>query len=186
MVVDLRHGREIVLDEGPLIPALLATSAVPAVFPPVEHHGMTLADGGVIDSLATHVAFERGAEIVIAVDIYPALEEELWTHPAEAIMGVKLPSLWNSRIIKIPSMLESIWRSSRVMAWHLHRARLATDAPHVLLRPAVERFGSMDFKDIKGPLAAGVAEAERCLPQIKALLADSPAVGDTAEGASAL
>jgi NTE family protein len=178
MAVDLRAGREVCLEQGPLIPALLATSAMPAIFPPVEHQDMILADGGVIDSLATHTAFERGAERVIAVDIYPALEhDELWSHPAAAIMGLRLPfSRANRPANRTPSMLESIWRSTRVMTWHLHQERLAASAPDVLLRPEVGHYGSMDFKDISGPLEAGRAEAERHLPQIRALLR-----GDEAE-----
>ena len=76
MAVDMRHGVEVALDEGPLLPAALATSAVPAIFPPVEIEGRQLSDGGVIDSLATHVAFERGADKVIAVDIEPPRDSE--------------------------------------------------------------------------------------------------------------
>jgi NTE family protein len=174
MAVDMLHGREVALNEGPLIPALLATSAVPAVFPPVEIDGMQLADGGVIDSLSTHIAFKQGADKVIAVDVYPRLEtDNPWTDPISAIMGFQLPfgMLGNSALqARVPSMLASIWRSIRVMAWHVHEERLATHTPDVLLHPEVEDYGSLDFRDVKGPLAAGVAEAERYLPEIRALL----------------
>src|SRR5687768_10249859 len=74
MTVDMISGEEVAISEGHLIPAILATSAVPAVFPPVHHDGKMLADGGVIDSLATHMAYTLGAERVIAVDVYPPLE----------------------------------------------------------------------------------------------------------------
>ncbi len=173
MTVDMVNGREVPITEGLLIPALLATSAVPAVFPPVEIDGMQLLDGGVIDSLATHIAFEHGAERVIAVDVYPPLEVETpWIDPMSAIMGFQLPfGLVGSAGLqtRTPSMLASIWRATRVMAWHLHEERLNHHAPHVLLRPAVNDYGSLDFRDVQGPMTAGIEETERHLGEIRAL-----------------
>ncbi len=170
--VDMVHGREVKLDEGPLIPALLASSAMPAVFPPVEHQEMHLADGGVIDSLATHVAFRRGADKVIAVDIQPPLnEEKIWGDPLYDIIGFGMPfGLFTSGTGGSPSMLASIWRSSRIMTWHVHQSRLDAHPPDVLLTPQVSTYGSLDFKDIEGPRHAGIEEAERHLDALRALI----------------
>jgi len=173
MAVDMLHGEEIALKSGYLMPALLASCAVPGVFPPVEIDNMQLLDGGVIDSLATHIAHQQGADKIIAVDVYPELEKDNpWIDPLSAIVGIALPikSLgfpndWE----RIPSSISAIWRASRVMTWHLHQRRLNDNPADILLRPNVDSYGSMDFKDIKGPLEAGIAEAERYLPQIKAL-----------------
>ncbi|MEM7348160.1 MAG: patatin-like phospholipase family protein [Chloroflexota bacterium] len=175
MAVDMLHGCEVPLNEGPLLPIVLASSAVPGAFPPVKYQDMELADGGVIDSLATHVAFEQGAEKVIAVDVYPPLEKQNpWTDPVSAIMGLQLPpsvfSTSGTGNDRIPTAAASMWRSVRVMTWHLHQERLATHPPDVLLCPDVGRYGSLDFKDVTGPFDAGIIEAERHLPQLKALL----------------
>ncbi|MFQ5595072.1 MAG: patatin-like phospholipase family protein, partial [Anaerolineae bacterium] len=158
MAVDMMHGREVALNEGPLMPALLATSAVPAIFPPVDLNGMQLADGGVIDSLATHVAFEQGADRVIAVDVYPPLEkDDPWVDPISAIMGFQLPFSFSvgSNPAKPPNLFASMWRAARVMAWYIHEERLSADSPDVLLRPDVADYGSLDFRDLSGPLQAG-------------------------------
>lgn len=173
MAVDMLHGHEIPICEGQLMPALLATSAVPGVFPPVEINGMQLADGGVIDSLATHVAYQLGAEKIIAVDVYPELEKDNpWIDPISAVVGVALPfktfglpQEWE----RIPSTMAAIWRATRVMTWHLHQKRLADHPAHLLLRPPVDRYGSMDFKDVRGPLQAGRDIAEERLDDIRAL-----------------
>lgn len=173
MAVDMLRGHEISLDSGPLIAALMATSAIPAVFPPVEHLGMQLADGGVIDSLATHAAFEHGAERVIAVDVYPPLEKNNpWVDPLSAVMGFELPFglFGGSDGNRSPGMLSSMWRSFRVMAAYLHEERLKKHPPDILLRPGVEGYGSLDFKDLIGPVRAGAEEAEKHLEQIKALV----------------
>lgn len=169
MAVDMLHGTEVALNEGSLMPAVLATSAVPAIFPPVELNGMQLADGGVIDSLATHVAYEQGADKVIAVDVYPTLDkDDPWVDPISATMGFQLPfGLFNSaESDKTPSMFASVWRAVRVMAWHIHKERLSAHPPDVLLRPKVKGYGSLDFSDLSGPLLAGAAEAERHLTEL--------------------
>ena len=178
MAVDMLHGQEVVLREGPLMPAILASSAVPGAFPPVKYHGMELADGGVIDSLATHVAFEQGADKVIAVDVYPVLDKDNpWTDPISAIMGFQLPANIFSTIgngtEKIPTAAASMWRAVRVMTWHLHQKRLAAHPPNVLLRPDVGDYGSLDFKDVDGPIQAGMVEAEQHLAELKALTDDN-------------
>jgi NTE family protein len=175
MAVDMVHGQEVTLAEGALLPAVLASSAVPGAFPPVSHNGMQLADGGVIDSLATHVAYEQGADRIIAVDVYPPLEQgNPWTDPISAIMGFQLPpgifSTSGLGADKIPTAAASMWRSIRVMTWYLHQQRLLAHPPHVLLRPHVSNYGSLDFKDVEGPHQAGIIEAERYLTELKALV----------------
>ncbi|MEQ8677889.1 MAG: patatin-like phospholipase family protein [Aggregatilineales bacterium] len=177
MAVDMLHGKEVAITEGEIIPAVLASSAVPAVFPPVKINGMELADGGVVDSLATHIAYEFGGKNIVAVDVYPPLEkDDPWVDPISAIMGFDLPvpvlrnPTWNNT----PSMLSSMWRSFRVMAWHVHEERLQAHPPDVLLRPGVENYGSLDFTDIDGPLEAGIHATTDRLDDIRALISNQP------------
>ena len=63
-----------------------------------------------------------------------------------------------------------MWRSVRVMTWYLHQERLAAHPPDVLLRPNVDDYGSLDFRDVDGPVQAGVEEAERHLEVLRALI----------------
>jgi len=175
MAVDMLHGEEVTLSDGPLLPAVLASSAVPGAFPPVKLNDMQLADGGVIDSLATHVAYEHEADKIIAVDIYPSLDKDNpWTDPLSAVMGFQLPagifSTSGNGDDKIPTIAASMWRSFRVQTWYLHQQRLAAHPPDVLLRPEVHDYGSLDFKDLEGPLEAGRAEGERYLTELRALV----------------
>jgi NTE family protein len=51
IATDLRTGEEVVLASGPIEPALLATTAIPGIFPPVEHDGRQLVDGAVVDTV---------------------------------------------------------------------------------------------------------------------------------------
>ena len=51
IATDLDTGEEVVLARGPLKPALLASTALPGVFPIVHHDGRRLVDGGVVNNV---------------------------------------------------------------------------------------------------------------------------------------
>lgn len=51
VAVDLRSGRRVVLDRGPLRAAVRASASLPGIFPPVEWQGGLLCDIGTFDSL---------------------------------------------------------------------------------------------------------------------------------------
>jgi NTE family protein len=51
VAADLDTGEEVVFASGPLQPALLASSALPGIYPPIRHDGRTLVDGAVVDTV---------------------------------------------------------------------------------------------------------------------------------------
>lgn len=66
---DLKTGEEVIFTDGPLHTAIRASISVPGVFEPVEYKGRTLVDGGVVDRVPTSILKEKGADIVIAIDV---------------------------------------------------------------------------------------------------------------------
>jgi NTE family protein len=64
IATDLLSGRELRLAEGPAVDAILASAAIPGVFPPVEWQGRKLIDGGVSNNTPIADAIELGAERV--------------------------------------------------------------------------------------------------------------------------
>lgn len=61
VATSLQDGRERWLTEGPAIEAILASAAIPAIFPPVTVDGDVLVDGGVVDNVPISRAIEQGA-----------------------------------------------------------------------------------------------------------------------------
>ena len=51
VAADLVSGEEAVFGSGPLKPALLASCALPGLYPPVNHGGRLLIDGGVLNNV---------------------------------------------------------------------------------------------------------------------------------------
>jgi NTE family protein len=56
-------------DAGPLIDAVLASSAVPALFPPVEIDGEHFYDGGLVDSVPLGRAIHLGADVIYVLQV---------------------------------------------------------------------------------------------------------------------
>ena len=58
---DLVSGDEVLLSAGPTVEAVLASAAIPGVFPPVEIDGRLLVDGGVANNTPISSAIRLGA-----------------------------------------------------------------------------------------------------------------------------
>jgi NTE family protein len=66
---NLIDGREVVHASGDLATAVRASMSIPGAFQPVELNGMLLVDGMLVNNIPIGLAFEMGADIVIAVDV---------------------------------------------------------------------------------------------------------------------
>lgn len=77
VATDLKNGHAVVLSSGPTLPALLASCAIPGVFPPVTVGRRELVDGGVADLTPIAAAIEQGATQIYVLPIaYPWLRQE--------------------------------------------------------------------------------------------------------------
>jgi NTE family protein len=68
VAIDLTMGTKAVFSKGPLGPAVLASSAIPGVFPPVMIGGRQHVDGGLVDPTGLDTAIELGARRVYVLD----------------------------------------------------------------------------------------------------------------------
>jgi NTE family protein len=67
VATDLLSGEEVLLSDGDAVSAVLASSAIPAVLPPVHREGRTLVDGGLADNAAISQAVALGADRVFVL-----------------------------------------------------------------------------------------------------------------------
>lgn len=68
VAIDLTLGTKAVFSHGPLGPAVLASSAIPGIFPPVLIDGRQHVDGGLVDPTGLDTAIELGARRVFVLD----------------------------------------------------------------------------------------------------------------------
>ena len=67
VAVDVTNGQSVVLREGDLASAIRASVSTPVIFAPVERDGRLLVDGAVLNPVPVDVAWDMGADTVIAV-----------------------------------------------------------------------------------------------------------------------
>lgn len=67
LAADLTTGAPYFFTDGRLVQAVLASSAMPGVFPPVTIGDQTYIDGGIVDWAASRMAIEAGAQRVCLV-----------------------------------------------------------------------------------------------------------------------
>jgi NTE family protein len=87
---DVLDGSEVVLSSGPAADALLASAAIPGVFPPVELDGRHLIDGGIASNTPLSTAIELGAKRVI---VLPTGYACALTKPPAGALAVALHAL---------------------------------------------------------------------------------------------
>ena len=142
IATDLNRGTRVVLDHGSVATAVRASSAIPGVFNPVDYQGRLLVDGGVVDNLPISTARERGADIVIAVDI------------SENVTNFNVTNI-------IDVMVQSV---SIMAAENVKYKRKEAD---VLISPAVGNVGMLDFSQKKQCMLAGIEAAQKAIPMIR-------------------
>jgi len=94
VATELKSGRAAILRSGTTVPALLASCAIPGVFPPVTIGRHEYVDGGVANHTPITVAVELGATTIYVLPVgYPWLNRE----PSNAL-GMALHAL--ARIVE--------------------------------------------------------------------------------------
>jgi NTE family protein len=67
VATDVLTGEEAVLSQGPVIEAILASAAIPGIFPPVRIGGRELVDGGIANNTPVSTAIHLGATRLIVL-----------------------------------------------------------------------------------------------------------------------
>lgn len=90
VATDLLGGEEVLLSSGEVVPAVLASAAIPGVFPPVEVDGRHLVDGGVAHHTAVSRAVDLGADDIYVLPAgYPCALPE----PPSSALGIAVQAL---------------------------------------------------------------------------------------------
>lgn len=124
VATDLSSQEAVLLDSGPLRPAVAASIAIPVLFSPVVIDGRTLVDGGLANPLPFDL-IDGMADVTIAIDVN--------AKTAEADIGPR------------PTAVEVIVQSIQILQKAVTRERLRYRQPDVLIQVAVDQFGVLEF-----------------------------------------
>ncbi|HEY71532.1 MAG TPA: patatin [Anaerolineae bacterium] len=164
--VDLEIGEELVLRSGKVVDAVLATIALPGIFPPRLRDDHRLIDGGVVDPVPVKPARDLFKAMTVAVALSPRRED--WsTHPSPSILA-QLPWLNVVSRLRPAQALRIFMRSIEISGRFFTELRLEIDKPDVIIRPAVSHIGLLDEPSVSEVVSLGEIAAEKMLPQCRA------------------
>ncbi|MET0276396.1 MAG: patatin-like phospholipase family protein [Acidimicrobiia bacterium] len=86
VAADLHTGEEVVFACGKLRPALLATAALPGIFPPVQFDGRTLVDGAVVDTVPLIHALSGPVDRIYVLNVSSELMHRSARSPLDVLV----------------------------------------------------------------------------------------------------
>lgn len=143
VTTDLISGKDIVFNKGTLINALMASSAIPAVFPPQKYKNYYLIDGGTTQKLPSRIAYALEANKVIGTDVgSPFISKNKYSNSADLII-----------------------RSEEIVSHILHNQN--RQACSLLLNPVFNQVKWYEFERYQECFDAGYLEAKKYAKDIK-------------------
>lgn len=164
--VDLKTGREIVIDQGRVVDAVLATIAIPGIFPAKEREEYLLVDGAVSDPVPVDPVRKLAPKLpVVAVVLNPGMQTmENMTLPSFTLPHPMLAPITR---LKVAQAFNVFYRSMDINGYIMTELRLQLDKPEVIIRPDMQGVDLLSPKDIKEIIDSGEAAAEAKLEELK-------------------
>jgi NTE family protein len=157
VAVDLVKRSEVVFRTGDVATAIVASMAIPGIFPPLRWRGRQLVDGGLLNPIPNRTVAQLGADIVIGVKL---------TSPVTLTGPV---ARRRTLAFRAPPIIDTIQAAFEVMQWKITEDGSAradvTVEPHFHGATGLRDFGRGDEFIAAGRAAVLAAESE-----LKALL----------------
>ena len=158
------HAREEVLQQGGLVDAVMASSAVPGALPPVLRDGDLLCDGGTFNNFPVDVMRRQwGVGKVIGVD--------LSFEAPQRIDLDQLPGPWallrdrlrpgQRRRYRLPSLMNYLMSVTSLVS--VSRQRESGQLADVYIKPALPKVGMLQWGRYESTVQQGYEQALRVL-----------------------
>ena len=186
VATDLETGREVWFSSGPLIDAVWASISLPGLFPPVQHQGRWLVDGGLVNPVPVSVCHALGADIVISVNLNgdivgkhflqkqnePETDSDNVLDRLSRAVNKYSPDIFRDEQEKDspPGLFDAIAGSINIAQDRITRSRLAGEPPDIMLTPKLSHIGLMEFYRAGAAIEEGKQCVMRMTPEIRHVL----------------
>ncbi len=198
VATDLGNGHEVWLQQGPLLPAVRASIALPGLFSPTRINDRWLVDGGLVNPVPISLCRAMGADFIIAVNLNSDIvgrhlapktkRKKVAPEEAEGRRDLfdqllrQLNSGLRERALNAwhrergddgeapPGLFEVLASSINIMQDRITKSRMAGDPPDVLLSPQLGQLGLLEFDRAGEAIDEGIACVKRQLPQLQQTL----------------
>ncbi len=144
IATDLTNGEKVVLDEGPLYKAVMASTCLPGIFIPIEWDGRLLVDGVLSENVPVSPLRAMGAEVVVAVDLTSRRE---FKRPEDLI-----DVLSNTFDIGLNNMIRSQIEDERTL----------------MIQPKLGAYNKASTRKTRELIREGYEEADRVFSELEA------------------
>jgi len=186
---DAVTGEEVIFTNGPIIPAIRASIALPGMFTPGQQGNRMLLDGGLVNPLPVSLCRQLGAEVIVAVDLnahvlntdHCRFEENATGAWSDAVKDMVRKILEKQPLLaryvssepddkpntgpsaRMLGLFEVLINSIYIMQRTLNRVRLEKDPPDVLIAPELRAYRLLDFLKGKECSEVGAKAAQEFL-----------------------
>ncbi|HXQ63150.1 MAG TPA: cyclic nucleotide-binding and patatin-like phospholipase domain-containing protein [Acidimicrobiales bacterium] len=168
---DLDRREAVHLDAGPLAESVAASAAVPGVFPSVDLDGRRLVDGGASDPVPVGALRDRGADIVVAINVMGSENRRRsrllpWTLPGPLENVFAVSAVMENLVVGLDVIISQLAAASCRWA-------------DVVVTPVTEPVPRFHAVPARASMRAGEQAMLAALPEVMTLLgAAGPTVDD--------
>ena len=155
MSTDLQSRQPFALRSGPVVDAVMASVALPVLFPPRRAGQRLLADGGILDNLPVGLLTDRDEGPVLAVNIGMGGASGPRSSPGPGAAEAA------PRRIAVPALGETLMRTLFIGSGGATEAAL--DAGAVVVTPSTMGVGLLEFHQLDRMVESGRAAARAAL-----------------------
>ncbi|MBN1976713.1 MAG: patatin-like phospholipase family protein [Anaerolineae bacterium] len=168
---DLETGEEVVIREGSVVEAMLATMAVPILFPPVERQNRLLVDGGLLNQVPFDVVRQMaggGTPIrVIAVHTLQGFPSKPGEPTAgESQQGAESVLRLLIRRSRWAPMFEVAERSYAIISRKQVERLMRQEPPDLMIEITLDGIGLLDLDRASVCVKAGEQAARQHIPEM--------------------
>ena len=148
VAADFWARREIVLDRGPIIPAVAASFAIPGIFKPVILEDRVLVDGGCVNPVPYDL-LQDDCDVVVAIDV-----------SGRRSTGEDL----------MPSYSETLFNTFQIAEQTILSEKIKARPPTILVRPQIEGVRVLEFHKVDQIYEQAAPEQEQLRAELEALI----------------
>ena len=138
---NISNGEKVILKQGNVARAVMASTCIPGIFIPVEIEDKLLVDGGIVENVPITPLKEMGADFIIAVDLNAEYSHKKPGNIVEVLLNTFDFTLMNA-------------------------TKLQTEEADFLIKPDLSSFSIVDAKQTADLIEKGYQEAKKELKKI--------------------
>lgn len=142
VATNVKNGEKVILNKGSVAHAVMASSAIPGIFEPVEIDGKLLVDGGVVENVPIQTLHQMGSAYKIGVDLKSKHKYE-----------------------RPNNVLEVILNSFHFLM--MQSSKLQSKESDLLITPNLSPFSRSDMSQVEDLIEAGYNAANKTLKESK-------------------